>query len=100
MFKEVIHSHKIPTSIYFDYFYKESLHSCRNKVSRNYARIFKLKHVWLIENIERSRGTDPRVTLKGETFYDYIIQIRFIFHQRERAVARTKHIFIKVEKRS
>ena len=100
MFKEVIHSHKIPTSIYFDYFYKESLHSCRNKVSRNYASIFKLKHVWLIKNIERSRGTDPRVTLKGETFYDYIIQIRFIFHKRTGAVARTQHIFIKAEKRS
>ena len=100
MFKEVIHSHKIPTSIYFNYFTKNRLRICRNQVSRNYASIFKLKHVWLIKNIERSRGTDPRVTLKGETFYDYIIQIRFIFHKRTGAVARTQHIFIKAEKRS
>jgi len=53
----------------------------------------------LKEKLE-SHGNDPCPKLRGATFYDYIIQIRFILHKRERAVARTQHIFIKTEKRS
>jgi hypothetical protein len=100
MFKEVIHSHKIPTSIYFNYFTKNRLRICRNQVSRNYASIFNFKHVWLSKKLERIHGNDPCAMLRGATFYDYIIQIRFIFHKRTGAVARTQHIFIKAEKRS
>ncbi len=53
----------------------------------------------LKEKLE-SHGNDPCSKLRGATFYDYIIQIRFVLHKRERAVARTQHIFIKTEKRS
>ena len=101
MFKEVIHSHKISTTNYFYYFLKNLLQNCRNKVSRNYTIIFNFKHVWFFNHRKKNgKGLDPCTKQRGKTFYDYIIQIRFIFHKRTGAVARTQHIFIKAEKRS
>jgi hypothetical protein len=100
MNKKVIHSHKISTTNYFYYFLKNLLQNCRNKVSRYYAITLKFKNVWLSKKLERIHGNDPCAKLRGATFYDYIIQIRFIFHKRTGAVARTQHIFIKTEKRS
>ena len=101
MFKEVIHSHKIRSSISLHKLLKNLLQSYRNQLSRTYTSLFNLKHVWF-SNIERRmvRASDPRTMNKEKTFYDYIIQIRFIFHKRTGAVARTQHIFIKAEKRS
>ena len=101
MNKKVIHSHKISTTIYFDYFLKNLLQSCRKQVFRNYTSIFNFKHVWFFNHRKKNgKDLDPCTKDKEKTFYDYIIQIRFIFHKRTGAVARTQHIFIKAEKRS
>ena len=100
MFKEVINSHKIRSSNSLHKLLKNLLQSCHNELSRYYAITLKFKNVWLSKKLERIHGNDPCAKLRGATFYDYIIQIRFIFHKRTGAVARTKYLFIKTEKRS